>query len=139
MPHTCTQRPMNFAFTLGNDLLSLNLSLIPFSSSLAQKLCLLTVSLAWGLVYAFGLANASEDFVIWITLLAFPILTGPFLPCFLELTAQPCPALSAALWQGSSHSTSRFSPPISQENCLIHLKIQNALFPFDSPQSNKLQ
>lgn len=136
MPHTCTQGPKNFGFTLGNDLVPPNLFLTPFPSSLAQKLCQLAVSGLGPSLCLLALLMHLRT-LIWITRLTFPILTGS-LPCFLAVPAQPSPLSRPlaglhlpSLW-GSSYNASRFSWPIFQENCLITLKTQNISFSFYS-------
>lgn len=102
-PHSRTQRPMNFGFTLG--LVPPRLLLTPFSSSSAQKpghwLCLV-----WGPVYVmpFGLADASEDFDLDYLPAS---CSWPAPPCFQEITTQPsppnCPLARSTFW-GSSFS-----------------------------------
>lgn len=89
LPHTCTHRPVNFGFTLGNDLVLPNLFLTPFLPRPAQKLCGLAESLVWGPVYALWLC-----WCIWGLWFGLPFETScSWLasPCFLELTAQPSP------------------------------------------------
>lgn len=91
MTHTCTQRPMNFGLTLGNNLVPPNVFLTPFSARPARKLCHWLCLWFAVLFMPLGLPGASEDAGLdhSASLLApdWPLL------CFLELTARPAPQL----------------------------------------------